>query len=80
MIKIFEKHQELNVNNINNYQTRILQHNSFEDYLQNIDMPPHQYEISFKHVNYEDQIITFIIELLINGKWVEFVHFAQVIE
>jgi predicted acetyltransferase len=77
MVKIFEKHQQ--VNKIDNYQTRIIQHESFEDYLQNIDMPNQQYEISYKHVNHEDKIVTFIIEVLTNSAWVEYTHFAQVI-
>ena len=80
MVKIFEKHQEFNVNNLDNYQTRIIQRENFEEYLQNIDMPKQQHEVSFKHVNYEDQSITFIVEILINGIWVEILHFAQVIE
>jgi hypothetical protein len=78
MVKIFEKQQQLN--KIDNYQSRIIQCESFEDYLKNFDMPSQEYELSFKHVNYEDQVTTFIIEYLINGCWVEFIHFAQVIE
>jgi hypothetical protein len=78
VVKIFEKHQQMN--NISNYQTRIIQCENFEDYLQNIDMPSQQYEISYKHINYEDQAITFILEVLVNGKWIEHIHFAQVIE
>lgn len=80
MVKIFEKHQEITYDKIDNYQTRIIQHESFEDYLNNITMPPQQYEISQKHINYEDQSITFFLEILINGVWIECIHFAQVIE
>ncbi|MEH7116179.1 hypothetical protein V7128_01970 [Neobacillus vireti] len=78
MVKIFEKHQQ--VNKIDNYQTRIIEHKSFDEYLNNIDMPSQQYEISYRHVDLDKQIITFVIEVLSRGAWIEFVHFAQVIE
>jgi hypothetical protein len=77
MIKIFEKHQQLR--DIKNYQTRIIQCESFEDYLNNIELPK-ICEVSHKSINYELQSVTFIVEIVINGVWVEFIHFAQVIE
>lgn len=82
MLKIFEMQQQLN--NIENHQSRIVEFESFEEYLQNVNersLPKREnVEIGRKHVNFEEQVVTFMFELKINERWIEFTHFAQVID
>lgn len=79
MVKIFEKQQQ--VNDVSNYQSRIVEKESFEEYLQSVnDSLPHNAEIYKKHVNFRKNVITFVFELNILGKWNEFIHYAEVIE
>jgi len=81
MIKIFEKQQQ--VDNIENYQSRIVEFEDFQKYLDNVNegsLPRENSEVGYKFVNFERQTIIFHYEHKLNGRWIEFVHFAQVIE
>lgn len=80
MVKIFEMEQQLT--NIRNYQSRVGEYESFESYVDHIKQLGHTkddliiYDI---HVDTENQIVVFLFEReMING-WVEFNHFAQVL-
>jgi hypothetical protein len=81
MVKIFEMQQQST--NIKNYQSRIVEFESFQEYLQNVDersLPRKEdLEVYEKHVDFEKQTITFMFEHKLNERWVEFTHFAQVI-
>jgi hypothetical protein len=80
MIKIFEMQQQSN--DISNHQCRIVEFESFQDYLQNVNersLPP-QYEIvNKKYVDHKQQTVTFHFLHGINNVWTEFVHFATAI-
>jgi hypothetical protein len=84
MVKIFEMQQELN--RIPNHQSRVVEFESFEDYLHNLDersLPPKEFvEIGFKYINHKEQTVTFRYEhdLFGRGMWTEFTHFARVID
>ncbi|RKJ50018.1 hypothetical protein D7X33_32725 [Butyricicoccus sp. 1XD8-22] len=83
MVRIFEMQQQLT--DIRNYQSRIVEFESFQEYLQNVNetsLPRKEdLEVYQRHVNFERQTITFMYEhKLFEDKWVEFVHFAQVID
>ncbi|GAB6253634.1 hypothetical protein BCSAG_49520 [Bacillus cereus] len=80
MIKVFEMQQQLN--NIKNHQSRVVEAKSFQDYLQNVNEKslPKEREVYFKYVDFKQQTITFTFEHKIMGRWIEFVHFARVIE
>lgn len=81
MIKVFEKHQQLT--NISNYQSRIIECKSFQDYLDNLDetsFPRKDVEIYRKYIDYLNETVTFMFELKQNEKWDEYIHFAQVIK
>lgn len=80
MVRIFEMEQQST--DIRNYQSVISEHESFESYVNNIKQLGHTkddliiYDI---HVDTENQIVVFLFEReMING-WVEFNHFAQVL-
>lgn len=85
MVKIFEVQQQ--VTNIKNYQSRIIECESFQDYLEAVDglsLPPQDsnyLEVYEKHVNNVNQSLTFMFKRKAHeGKWIEFTHFAQVID
>jgi hypothetical protein len=81
MVRIFEKQQQLN--KIPNYQSRIIQYDSFQKYLDELDersLPQKDREIHLKHVDYINEIVTFMFEVKHSGRWIEYIHFAQVIK
>jgi hypothetical protein len=83
MVKIFEVQHQLN--DVANYQSRVIEYDSFQEYLQNIEasLPlKENVEIGVKHVDLKSKTVTFMYEwnLYGQGAWIEFVHFAQVIE
>lgn len=85
MVRIFELHQQNT--DIANYQSRIIECKSFQDYLQNVDErsfsseDKKHLEIYDKYVDNENNSVTFMFERKVHeGHWVEFTHFAQVIE
>lgn len=82
MFRIFEMQQQ--INDITNYQSRIVEFESFQEYLQNVNersLPQREnVEIGSKHVDFEKQTITFMFEHKLNERWIEFTHFAQVLE
>lgn len=81
MVKIFEMQQQLN--DVRNYQSRIVEFDNFTEYLQNLNersLPRKEFvEIGRKFVNHERQAVTFMFEHKLNERWIEFTHFAQVI-
>lgn len=84
MIKIFEVQQQST--NIKSYQSRIVEFESFQEYLQTVNersLPRKEdLEVYKKHVDFERLIVTFMFEHKLFGgnKWIEFTHFAQVID
>ena len=87
MVKIIEVQQQND--NVLNYQSRIVEYDSFQEYLQSInekslprteDLEKHCLEVHRKHVDYEKQVVTFMYEHYMFNRWLEFTHFAQVIE
>ena len=83
-MKILEMQQQLG--NVGNYQSRIVEVDSFTEYLQYLNKLDNRYlqpeefvEVYEKFVDYENQIVTFMFERKINEKWIEFTHFAQVV-
>lgn len=79
MIKIFEVEQEFD--RMENFQSRIIEFESFQEYLDYIQGLPikEDIEVFKKHINYEQQVVTFMFERKVNEKWVEYTHFGQVI-
>ncbi|MGG3890257.1 hypothetical protein [Metabacillus fastidiosus] len=81
MIKVFELQQQST--DITNYQSRVVEYESFEVYLQNVNeksLPSKEnIEVYQKYVDFKKQSITFMFEHNLNGKWVEFVHYAEVV-
>lgn len=81
MVKIFEMQQQST--DITNYQSRVVEFESFREYLQNVNersLPRKKdLEIYKKHVDYNKQAITFMFEFKLKDRWIEFIHFAQVI-
>lgn len=82
MVRIFEMQQQLG--NVGNYQSRIVEYDNFQEYLQNVNersLPPKEdREVYRKYVDFEKQTITFMFEHKLFHKWIEFTHFAQVID
>jgi len=79
MVLIFEKHQQ--VSDISNYQTRIVEYDSFEEYLRNINKTfPPTARIGQKFVNFHRKSATFIFDLNFNDRRIEMIHYAEVIE
>lgn len=79
-MKILEMQQQFG--NVSNYQSRIVEFDSFTEYLVDLDsieQPKELVEVYEKFVDYENQIVTFMFERKVNGIWIEFTHFAQVV-
>lgn len=82
MIKIFEMQQQLN--DVTNYQSRVVEYESFREYLQNLNdnsLPlEHLRGLDEKHVDFNRKTITFRYEHKLGGAWFEFTHFARVLD
>lgn len=86
MVKILEMQHELE--RPSNYQSRIVEFDSFDSYLESLEKLeettslPKEVEVGFKTVNKEEQSVIFMYEhnLYDGHTWLEFVHFAQVID
>lgn len=81
LVKIFELQQQNN--DITNYQSRIIECESFQDYLENIDESlssknSNHLKVYDKFINYKNQTVTFIFERKFHEEyWPEFTHFTQ---
>ena len=80
MVKILEVQQQ--IGKMHNFQSRIVEFDSFSDYLFNVDssLPREEnLEVYKKYIDFENKTITFMFEHKIHDAWIEFSHFAQVV-
>lgn len=70
------------VEDIKEHQSRVVEAESFQEYLQNVNEKslPKNYAIQHKYVDFKQQSVTFHFEFRLNGQWTKLVHFAKVIE
>ncbi len=81
MVKIFELKQQLT--DLSNYNSAIVDFWSFQEYLQSLYLVfsnKDDIETYEKYIDYEERTVTFMFEKQINHKWVEFTHFARVVD
>lgn len=82
MIKIFEMQQPLNslISDIDNYQSKVIECNSFKDYTQNVEVSfGEDVQLINKYIDRRQRSIVFLFRRKIDGKWIEFSRFGQIL-
>lgn len=82
MIKIFEMQQQLNsmLSDIDNYQSKVIECDSFKEYTQNVEVAfGEDIQLINKYVDCRQRSIVFLFRCKIDGKWIEFSRFGQVL-